>query len=100
MKIELEVDIPDGWEATGEYRWAHKSLDEAYLSASNGLQIRESTGYDVIILRRKRREWWVNVYDCGLVKPANCFNSKADAENDDTTYKVDTVHVREVLEDD
>jgi len=52
QKIEIEVDVPDGWEVTGEYR---KPLDhEPYISKEGWLAER-NIGVDGprIILRKK-----------------------------------------------
>lgn len=51
MKVEIEVDIPDGYEATGEFRRADS--EECWLSAS-GKVAAGPTGGRHIILRKKR----------------------------------------------
>lgn len=65
QKIEIEVDVPEGWELTGEYRKAKEG--EWYIDNQGAAweRITTTSPQPRLILRRakpKRESGWVNIY--------------------------------------
>lgn len=88
QEITITVDLPDGWEATGEFR--NPAEGEAFISSSGELVPFSNTGFSCsprLILRRvepKKESRWINIYsptnaDIGLPREsiAECNHARA-----------------------
>ena len=80
QKIEIEVDVPDGWEWTGEYRRAMQREKTLGFNPSRVIDVLQPMGTETehFILRRRepvRESRWVNAYGRDV---GNC--SRYDAE--------------------
>lgn len=54
QKVEIEVDVPDGYELTGEYRRPNEG--DVYLSGSGGINICAGDGdFNRLIMRRVKQ---------------------------------------------
>lgn len=80
QKIEVEVDIPSGFEATGKYR--KPTAGEWYLYAGRADLATYTIGYPYLILRRvepKRESRWRRVPEINDYVPSHLYCTKEDA---------------------
>lgn len=92
QKVEIEVDIPDGFEATGEVR--PPGPGEWYLNGK--LAVQGSVLSPCLILKKKPLEAWAVRYGNGKWSDLLFSENDADAVSwNDSTI----VHFREVTED-
>jgi hypothetical protein len=100
IKFEVECEIPERWKPTGEFR-VPSIDDEAFIDIRGGLQV-VSGNLNVkgprLILRRNRREYWINIYP--QKKDDVLHYDRKNADEDALHDRVECIKVREVLPED